>query len=409
MGMSPAESPNYYVRPEAQKRKVRTVNKNALVLVVILLALASGALVFAAASRSAVPKAGDPSEMSSKGKALTSTPPGNLEGKKGAQVASTGSSSSTAGLPSEVALIKEQQDFERQLRQEQQKRLLAKASLATSAETSDIGVNMNRSDAAAASGLVATYGPTGEAQLGSAPAAVRLATTAGDTAGGLTDPNLQGRKEAFSEKERASGYLPTRKQAQLSPYEVKQGTVIPGIMISGINSDLPGQIIAQVSQNVYDTATGKHLMIPQGTRLVGGYDSYVAVGQERAMVAWRRLQFPDGAVLDILNMPGADEGGYAGFNDQVNNHYVKIFGSAIMLSLVGAGYQLSQPTEHVGDPVTAQNILAAQIGQQLSQVSGEMIRRNMQIQPTIEIRPGYRFNVMVNKDMILEPYVERNP
>jgi type IV secretion system protein VirB10 len=238
---------------------------------------------------------------------------------------------------------------------------------------------------------------------------VRLATTAGDTAGGLTDPNLQGRKEAFSEKERASGYLPTRKQAQLSPYEVKQGTVIPGIMISGINSDLPGQIIAQVSQNVYDTATGKHLMIPQGTRLVGGYDSYVAVGQERAMVAWRRLQFPDGAVLDILNMPGADEGGYAGFNDQVNNHYVKIFGSAIMLSLVGAGYQLSQPTEHVGDPVTAQNILAAQIGQQLSQVSGEMIRRNMQIQPTIEIRPGYRFNVMVNKDMILEPYVERNP
>jgi type IV secretion system protein VirB10 len=218
---------------------------------------------------------------------------------------------------------------------------------------------------------------------------------------------MQGRKEAFAEKEIASGYLPTRKEALLSPYEVKQGTVIPGIMISGINSDLPGQIIAQVSQNVYDTATGSYLLIPQGTRLVGSYDSFVAIGQERAMVAWRRLQFPDGASLDILNMPGTDDAGYAGFNDQVNEHYMKIFGSAILLSLVGSGYQLSQPPQRAGDPITPRDVVAAQIGQQLAQVSGEVIRRNMQIQPTIEIRPGYRFNIMVNKDMILEPYRER--
>ena len=177
-------------------------------------------------------------------------------------------------------------------------------------------------------------------------------------------------------------------------------------MISGINSDLPGQIMAQVSQNVFDTVSGRKLLIPQGTRLVGSYDSFVAIGQERALVAWRRLIFPDGKSLELLNMGGADQGGYAGFNDQVNNHYTKIFGSAMLLSLVGAGYQLSQPQPRVGEALSSREIVAAQMGQQLSQVSSEMMRRNMQIQPTIEIRPGYRFNVMVNHDMILEPYGE---
>ncbi|RYZ91118.1 MAG: hypothetical protein EOP04_01585 [Proteobacteria bacterium] len=220
------------------------------------------------------------------------------------------------------------------------------------------------------------------------------------------DPNLQGRKETFYGQEKTSAYLPYRKESPLSPYEVKQGTVIPGIMVTGINSDLPGQIIAQVSQNVYDSTTGKSLLIPQGTKIVGSYDSVVAIGQERAMVAWRRLIYPDGMSLELLNMPGADQGGYSGFSDQVNNHYFKIFGSAIMLSLVGAGYQISQPHSN-GEFPSNQEIIAAEVGRQFAQVSGELIRRNMQIQPTIEIRPGYRFVIMVNKDMILEPYVEK--
>ena len=192
----------------------------------------------------------------------------------------------------------------------------------------------------------------------------------------------------------------------LSPNEIKQGTVIPGVMISGINSDLPGQIIGQVSQTVYDTATGNIPLIPQGARLVGSYDSFVAVGQEAAMIAWRRIIFPDGTSIDLLNMPGTDEGGYAGFRDQVNNHYFKIFGSALMLSLVGAGYQISQPQNEGRTFPSNQEILASEVGRQFAQVSNEMIRRNMQIQPTIEIRPGYRFNIMVNKDMILDPYIE---
>lgn len=105
-------------------------------------------------------------------------------------------------------------------------------------------------------------------------------------------------------------------------------------------------------------------------------------------------------------MAGADQAGFAGFSDQVNNHYLRTFTGAILLSLIGSGYQLSQPAQRVGDQVTANSIIAAQMGQQLSQVSGEMIRRNLDLQPTIEIRPGYRFNVMVNKDMILEPFEE---
>lgn len=220
------------------------------------------------------------------------------------------------------------------------------------------------------------------------------------------DPNLQGRKESFFSQQVASNYLPHRKALPLSPYEVKQGTVIPGVMITGINSDLPGQIIGQVSQNVYDSITGKNLLIPQGTKIVGSYDSFVAVGQERALVAWRRLVFPDGSAIDLLGMPGADQGGYAGLSDQVNNHYFKIFGSALMLSLVGAGYQISQPQQDGRQFPGTQEIIAAEVGRQFAQVSNELIRRNMQVQPTIEIRPGFRFTIMVNKDMVLEPYKE---
>jgi type IV secretion system protein VirB10 len=229
-----------------------------------------------------------------------------------------------------------------------------------------------------------------------------LASAIGDK-----DPNLQGRKESFFNQQIASNYLPNKKVAPLSPYEVKQGTVIPGIMISGINSDLPGQIIGQVSQTVYDTTTGKIPLIPQGARLVGSYDAFVAVGQDAAMIAWRRIIFPDGTSIDLLNMPGSDQGGYAGFRDQVNNHYFKIFGSALMLSLVGAGYQISQPQQDARQFPSNQDILAAEVGRQFAQVSNEIIRRNMQVQPTIEIRPGYRFNIMVNKDMVLEPYEEK--
>lgn len=191
----------------------------------------------------------------------------------------------------------------------------------------------------------------------------------------------------------------------MSTTEIKAGTIIPGVMVGGVNSDLPGQIIGQVRENVYDTATGQHLLIPAGSRLVGTYDSTVTTGQERVLVAWQRIIYPDGSSVSLDLMPGADTSGYAGFTDQVSNHYWRIFGNAFMLSLFSAGIQLSQPqSDSQFGGYNSQQILAAEIGRQLGQLGMEMARRNMRIQPTLEIRPGYRFVVMVTKDIVLPPW-----
>lgn len=221
------------------------------------------------------------------------------------------------------------------------------------------------------------------------------------------DPNLRARKDEFQQTTRTYGYSSEFRRPQLTPYELRVGTVIPAVMIGGINSDLPGEIIAQVSQNVRDTRSGQHILIPQGSRLIGTYDSHVAMGQRRVMVGWHRVQFPDGSTMELGNMGGTDPAGYAGFNDKVNNHYWRIFGNATLLSIIGAGAQLSQPDSgNNSNSTNAREELAAELGRQWGQVGQQMIRRNMNIQPTLEIRPGYQFNVMVNKDLILEPYAE---
>jgi type IV secretory pathway VirB10-like protein len=127
-----------------------------------------------------------------------------------------------------------------------------------------------------------------------------------------------------------------------SPYTVMAGSVIPAVLIGGINSDLPGPVLAQVSENVFDSATGKSLLIPQGSRLVGGYQNAGAYGQQRVQIAWRRLIFPNTANMDLPQMPGTDEAGYAGFSDQVNNHYLATFGTAALTSLISAGQMVGQ-------------------------------------------------------------------
>ena len=202
--------------------------------------------------------------------------------------------------------------------------------------------------------------------------------------------------------------LDSKPEPPRSPYELRAGFVVPATLISGINSDLPGQIVAQVAQDVYDTATGKWLLIPQGSRLVGTYASEVAYGQARVLVAWQRIVFPDGKAMDIGAMPGADSAGYAGFNDQVNNHYLRLFGSAFLMSGVTAGITYSQrrneTTNAFGAP-SASSALSEALGQQLGQVTAQLIAKNMGIAPTLEIRPGYRFNVVVTKDMTFsKPY-----
>jgi type IV secretion system protein VirB10 len=195
-------------------------------------------------------------------------------------------------------------------------------------------------------------------------------------------------------------------EAPRTPFEVRAGFVVPATLISGINSDLPGQIVAQVAQHVFDTPTGRHLLIPQGSRLVGTYSSDVAYGQARVLVAWQRIVFPDGKAMDIGAMPGADSAGYAGFNDQVNNHYFRTFASAFLMSAVTAGITLSQDNGNsTGNSQRASDALSEALGQQLGQVTAQMIAKNLNIAPTLEIRPGYRFNVIVTKDMTFsKPY-----
>ena len=194
-----------------------------------------------------------------------------------------------------------------------------------------------------------------------------------------------------------------------SRYELRAGGVIPGVMVSGISSELPGQIIGQVSQNVYDTATGRFLLIPQGTKLIGIYSSDVGFGQNSVLVAWQRLVFPDGKALDIGSMPGADSAGYGGFRDQVDHHYARIYGSALLMSGIVAGITYSQSanqSNQIGyNQPTAGNVLSQALGQQLGEVTSQLVSKNLNISPTIHVRPGYRFNVIVVKDLTFkQPY-----
>ncbi len=197
------------------------------------------------------------------------------------------------------------------------------------------------------------------------------------------------------------------------PFEIKTGTVIPGIMISGINSDLPGSLIAQVSQNVYDTATGHHLLIPQGCKLYGVYDSRVVYGQSRVLVAWNRLNFTDGSAVTLGAMPGTDISGYAGYEDQVNNHYLRIFGSSLLMSLItgGTSYAMDNVSNSSdnSDGTSVQDAMAAALAAQMGQATLSLLQKNLNIKPTLEIRPGYQFNVIVTKDVVFqEPYTRLN-
>ncbi|MDN7880116.1 TrbI/VirB10 family protein [Burkholderia aenigmatica] len=198
-------------------------------------------------------------------------------------------------------------------------------------------------------------------------------------------------------------------QAPESPFELRAPALIPAVLISGINSELKGPIFAQVSQDVFDSATHKYMLIPQGSKLYGEYDSQVAYGQSRVLVAWNRIVFPDGKTLDIGSMPGVDSSGYSGFNDQVNNHYVRIFTSAVLLSGITAGVALStnqnQTSSVYGTQQSTSSTISQALGQQLGQVSAQLIQKNMNISPTLEIRPGYRFNIVVVKDLVFsKPY-----
>lgn len=225
------------------------------------------------------------------------------------------------------------------------------------------------------------------------------------------DAAAQREKQAFLNQRGdvtgASDDLQALPRDPASPYLVMAGTTIPALMIGGINSDMPGMVIGQVAENVYDTATGNNLLIPQGARLIGQYDNTVSLGQTRVAVIWQRIIYPDASSIDLGTMEGADQGGYAGFHDQVNTHFWSKLGGAMLLSIAGAGVQLSQPQAVNGQNYNSQQIAAAALGQQFAQLGAEYARAGLSVPNTLEIRPGYRFVVMVNKDMHLRPYVDQ--
>jgi|SRR6185437_3763416 len=209
-------------------------------------------------------------------------------------------------------------------------------------------------------------------------------------------------------------YLASNLVDAKSPYEVKAGSVIPAIMINGLNSDLPGQIIALVRENVYDSSTRRYLLIPQGARLVGLYDNNIVYGQERILVAWNRLIYQDGSSINLKAMPGTDLEGYAGFYDEVDNKYWKIFGSSFIMGVITGAMQYSQNNTNAnaqvgGIGVTTNNnptigsTLSGSLGQQLGQTGLALAQKNLNVQPTLIVKPNYPFNIMITADMILRP------
>jgi type IV secretion system protein TrbI len=216
--------------------------------------------------------------------------------------------------------------------------------------------------------------------------------------------NRQDQKQAFLTKgsDAATSNSGTL-QAPVSPYTVMAGTIIPAALVTGINSDLPGQIIAEVTQPVYDTATGRYLLIPQGSRLIGRYDSQVAFGQRRALLVWLRLVLPDTSSIALDKLPGIDPAGYAGLEDGVDWHWGRILSGAALSTLLGVSSELAVSNE---GNVNGNTVVALRNSAQdtANQVGQEITRRNLSIQPTLTVRPGFPLDVMVSKDLVLRPY-----
>lgn len=258
-----------------------------------------------------------------------------------------------------------------------------------------------------------TAAPVAQSQVASAPGfatnaafdplAAGPASTAAQPADPTAAQNRQDQKEAFrngdSTDTRNSGNL----QMPVSPYQVMAGTVIAGALVTGIKSDLPGDVIATVTEPVYDTATGKLLLIPQGSRILGKYNSQVSYGQSRVQVMWNRIILPDTSSLTLDNLVGTDAAGYAGLEDGVDWHWDRIFAGAVLTTLLGVGAELAAPENRQdGDRIIIAGRDSAQ--DSINQVGQEMTRRNLNIQPTLTNRPGLPVRIIVNKDLVLRPY-----
>jgi len=243
----------------------------------------------------------------------------------------------------------------------------------------------------------------GSALTGFDPLAAGPASTAAQPFDPTAAQNRQDQKEAFlkggSTETRNSGHL----QMPASPYQVMAGTVIAAALVTGIKSDLPGDVIATVTEPVYDTATGKFLLIPQGSRILGRYNSQVSYGQSRVQMVWNRIILPDTSSLTLDNLVGTDPAGYAGVEDEIDRHWGRILAGAALTTLLGVGAELAAPENRQdGNRI----IIAGRDGLQdsVNQVGQEMTRRNMNIQPTLTARPGLPVRIVSNRDLVLRPY-----
>ncbi|WP_163266329.1 TrbI/VirB10 family protein [Chelativorans alearense] len=241
----------------------------------------------------------------------------------------------------------------------------------------------------------------------STPAAIDqpLQLAAGETVRRTPDPegnqNNQQRKLDFLNQRDTSGiYNPHALQTPASSYQLMAGSVIAASLITGINSDLPGLVVAQVTENVYDTVTGQVLLIPQGSRLIGTYDSAVAFGQSRALLVWQRLVMPDGSSIQLENLPATDAAGYAGLEDEVDHHTWQLLKGIAMATLLGVGTELSFGSNE-SDLVRA---IRQSTQENVAQAGQRITEKNLNVQPTITVRPGWPVRVLVQRDIVLRPY-----
>ena len=229
------------------------------------------------------------------------------------------------------------------------------------------------------------------------------------------DQNLQSQKEAVLDKARlgnvSEDYLKSIRMPPLSRFEIRAGWEIPAALEQALNSDLPGELKALVMSNVYDTGTGLYLLIPQGARLVGAYNSRVGYGQNGVQVAWHRVIFPDGSAIDLNGMEALDAQGNAGLRDKVDHHYERLFGFAVLTSTFDAALAITQGHQQsvLVYPSPTQDAESA-AGREVSQLGTQITRKNLNVQPTIKIPVGYKFTVRVNRDILFEePYQSVQP
>ncbi|MGE5515187.1 MAG: TrbI/VirB10 family protein [Bacteroidota bacterium] len=211
--------------------------------------------------------------------------------------------------------------------------------------------------------------------------------------------NMQARKEAFltvpADRDTLSSH---RLQQPVSPDQLMAGTIIAAALLTGIKSDLPGLVEAQVTEHVYDSVSGRRCLVPQGSRLIGRYDSQIAFGQSRVLLVWTRLIRPDGSSIVLDRLPASDEAGYAGVEDGIDYHWDRIFAAAAVSTLLDVGMEMGADSQ--GSLVRA---LRDGTQDTLNQAGQQIVRRQLNVQPTLTVRPGWPLRVLVAKDIVLPP------